>query len=342
MYAWKRKSKGLSELDKFTATTLRGPKRGVYEQLLAAKLISANRSKPLQRIRYISEAAWFAKEKAENLGMELVETLYKVSVALDSVERDKHWDNRYTYFMLYPVPWPFEKTQENFERYVKPWLKSFPNYYSAFVTSVGSYRIFKTRILCSQCKTVLLDIRKEDKPKHEDLIKKKFKVKFENRMLISQEAYDQMKEFVKNVTMPFSYETYEPPSMQRMFFKCPKCEKQIVIWKEVYLGSHRLVYGRMRSQNSPNEAKLELEDYDVLSEGWKWRIFFEASQYLTREGYKQLVNSFVSWADPQITEIEAKISTLITPQTFIDLYKATEEREEAEAEEVGDSLGPRE
>lgn len=128
-----------SELEKFTTLSLRGPKQGVYEQLACLKLLHANRTNPLQRIRMISEAAWFTKPKA--IDMDLVQLLYEVSVALGNASSNQYYPGSYQPSVkIHHIPWPFNTTKENFERYIKPWLKSY-SYYPSFIKVHRSLRV---------------------------------------------------------------------------------------------------------------------------------------------------------------------------------------------------------
>jgi len=50
-------------------------------------------------------------------------------------------------------------------------------------------------------------------------------------------------------------------------------------------------------------------------------------------GSQQVINAFIAYADPLATQIEAKISNVVSPQTYYEYMKKTEKTEEAETED---------
>jgi hypothetical protein len=118
-------------LDKFANAALRGPRKGVYEQLLSGLLIKANQnSDPLMKIQAICEAANLTNEKSQ-LNMDFVDVAFTVSRAFLNTEvisekgKAEHVD----------IPWPFPLTEENFNKYVKPWFTVTCSYYP-FLTAL--------------------------------------------------------------------------------------------------------------------------------------------------------------------------------------------------------------
>ncbi len=67
----------MSNLEKFTASSMRGMRKGIYQQLLASLLIKANKTdNPLTKIGCICEAAYLSRNK-KALDMELIKDLEK-------------------------------------------------------------------------------------------------------------------------------------------------------------------------------------------------------------------------------------------------------------------------
>jgi hypothetical protein len=212
----------MSDLEKFLTSSVRGPKRGVYEQLLLTKLLSANRGDPLKRIRLIGETAWFIdKEKADGLGIDLtlIERIFKVAVSLENTSLQlRHTDGILNPSQTYPITWNFEITEENYKKYIASWYSN-----------------------------QLLD----------------------------------------------HYIDYVIPLNRR------------------------------------SERVIESQSYGMQ--------FFSLSNSLTKVGYSTLVNSFVAWASPIITEIEAKIASTISPQAWSDVFRR-EELAKGGTVQVGDKV----
>ena len=107
----------MSEEDKsladFSSKALRGPKTGAYQQLLSQKLIKSIQTKdPLQKIVLTCEAAYLCKNK-DKLEMDKIEAVFKISNSLINTEVKPDSSIR--------VAWSFPKTEENYNRFFKPW-----------------------------------------------------------------------------------------------------------------------------------------------------------------------------------------------------------------------------
>jgi len=137
--------KSKSQLDSFVSSSIRGPKQAVREQLLCKKLVKANRCNKLQRIIEIAEAAYFAKKMNPKikLDMNLVDVLHKVSYSL-ATPQNVLTDIANTRIKGAPeskqalysetvnvqrITWSFQYTEENFEKYIHPWIIE-PSYIS--------------------------------------------------------------------------------------------------------------------------------------------------------------------------------------------------------------------
>jgi hypothetical protein len=115
------------QFGEFAEKALRGPRRGVYEQLLSGLLIKANStSDQLKKIHVICEAYLFSKTK-EKLDMNLIDVCLTVCESLIQTEIKKKSN-------VVNVAWTFVTSEENWKKYIEPWQKIGLSYY-AFETS---------------------------------------------------------------------------------------------------------------------------------------------------------------------------------------------------------------
>jgi hypothetical protein len=111
-------NKTSKDLEKFTSSSLRGQKQGIYEHSqckLIMKGIDSN--DPLIKISTICEGALLS-EKKKKLDLDLIKTCNDVCVSFQRTFPTK--TSNYEY---YNVAWMFPSTDENYERYIKPWHK---------------------------------------------------------------------------------------------------------------------------------------------------------------------------------------------------------------------------
>lgn len=118
-----------SDLQKFVATALRQPRGGIYEQLLSQFLAQAVLvTDPLKRIKIVCEAALYAQKEREDLAIafEIIEVLNAVANALlnSSSQRIQGIIGE-----VVSVSWGFSPTEENYEKYVRPWFTCLVSYY---------------------------------------------------------------------------------------------------------------------------------------------------------------------------------------------------------------------
>jgi len=121
-----------SQLDRFASSSMRGPKRGIYQQLLAQLLIKANRSNdPLIKISCICEAGLMSRKK-KKLDMKLVHVCYTVCQsfqATEVVQRTYSWLHIKTMVDLAEMAWVFPETEENYKKYIEAWQNTSISYY---------------------------------------------------------------------------------------------------------------------------------------------------------------------------------------------------------------------
>jgi len=123
------------EVEEFVTDALRGPRQGVYGQLLAQLLVKANIiSNPLLKNQAICEAAFYSKKK-EKLDMDLIDICLPVSTSLINTEKNNisAQSNR----DMIRCSWSFKQTEENFKKLIKPWQILDLEYYSIYTRYVN-------------------------------------------------------------------------------------------------------------------------------------------------------------------------------------------------------------
>ena len=114
-----------SDLEKFTSSSLRGLKKGIYEQIQCSLLMKGTQTdKPLTKISTICEAALHSKNK-KSLDMETVNICKDVCRSLQNT-----YPTRKGHHEFVNVSWIFPPSEQNYERYIKPWHKNSMFYYS--------------------------------------------------------------------------------------------------------------------------------------------------------------------------------------------------------------------
>lgn len=104
-----------SGFQEFAATALRLHRRGSYENLLCQHLIMSVNAEPLTKVRLICEASWMVVDLDKiKLDNQLVETIYAVTSSLLNVNPKA---------LFFDIPWAFPITDENYNRYIKPWRR---------------------------------------------------------------------------------------------------------------------------------------------------------------------------------------------------------------------------
>ena len=124
-----------NQLDKFAASSMRGPKRGIYQQLLAQLLIKANRANDsLIKISCICEAALMSRKK-KKLDMKLVHVCYMVCQSFKSSEiRNISYSflHRKEMIDVTRMAWVFPQTEENYRKYIESWQHIQLSYYAYY------------------------------------------------------------------------------------------------------------------------------------------------------------------------------------------------------------------
>lgn len=150
------------QLSEYAAQALRGPKFGIFEQLLCQHLVQATVSAdPLRKIQLIVEAALMVdteKQKPLQIDLERLEVVRTVTEAF--THRSEKSNN--VYDCMVNVRFGFEESEENYNRYVQPWhngghLLHYPTRLAELFSDLGtSYRVF----YCASCHNVVADDQK--------------------------------------------------------------------------------------------------------------------------------------------------------------------------------------
>jgi len=116
------------ELAEFAARTLRAPKGGAFDRLLALHLVMSVTGEPLHSIIHSCRAALsLPEERIKRLGISRgrVQEILTIAMNLTHAKLEKERDVEY-----YSIRWSFEKEgEEAFKRYIEPWLSFVPAFY---------------------------------------------------------------------------------------------------------------------------------------------------------------------------------------------------------------------
>lgn len=106
-------------LEAFTSSSLRGQKRGIYQQLLASLLVKAVKTNdPLEKIQALCEAAYTCRIQ-DKLDMDLVDVCYEVCQSFINSKTTKRYGCTYVH-----ISWSFNLSkEENYKKYIEPWKK---------------------------------------------------------------------------------------------------------------------------------------------------------------------------------------------------------------------------
>lgn len=186
-------------LARFTAQALRPPKqRGVYERIVAQRLVLSTSATPLKAVQLVTRAALMVpQEDLEELEIDrsLVDVLNTVANSLLNVSKTHTRDDFRTH-VICKIGWPFTENEENFDKYIKPWRKGMLKHYPSmlrkkhdFSSYNGEYFFDATNwALClSGYNQLVSSFTRWAQPKVEEMTRKL-------SSLIDPETYDSMLE----------------------------------------------------------------------------------------------------------------------------------------------------
>jgi DNA-directed RNA polymerase subunit RPC12/RpoP len=301
-------------------------------QMIMLKLLQANRLDNLRRTNKIAALAYFIEPDSKDLNIDynIVEKIYTLSNAFVTTKKELHY-YQYWRYPIYPIPWRFHIKTETYKKYIDPWMQTY-HYYTAFCHNYESLLHKETWVYCPYCKETILVMNQTTRENAIRHVKDQFKksLKEAKKVLIDKEELKKREE-------KHSLEgiRYEPPSWEASCIECPKCKDKIILSFKFFKGSNHKDYDPVKS---PKLAKKEIlvenkKYYDPVIEAKKFR---EESHYLTQKGYSQLVNSFLEWTEPYVSNIEFEILKLVDPDTlqkYLDLEFKTKKEETGEEEQ---------
>jgi len=128
-----------SPFQEFASQALRLTRKGSFEQLLAQHLIQSISMDPLNKVRLVLEAAFMIPKGKIEFDFELAETIYLTALGFLNTKVQSDYIS---------IAWGFTLTQENYDRFIKPWHKGIG---LSFVASCQS-EVEKKREILNQTK----------------------------------------------------------------------------------------------------------------------------------------------------------------------------------------------
>ncbi|MFH1327662.1 MAG: hypothetical protein ABIH76_02230 [Candidatus Bathyarchaeota archaeon] len=114
----------MSDLEKFTSSSMRGQKKGIYEHSQCKLIIKAiDSNDPLVKIYAICEAAQLS-EKKDKLDLDTIKICNDVCVSLQNTFPTKTKSGEY-----YNIAWMFPPSEETYDKYIMPWHKTSLEFY---------------------------------------------------------------------------------------------------------------------------------------------------------------------------------------------------------------------
>jgi hypothetical protein len=120
----------------FVLSATRAPRQGAYEQLLSQFLAQAVIcTDPLKRVKVVCEAALMIPESERTdltIDYDKIDVLNRVTNALLYCSTTKRYFCNGSYDVAF-VSWGFHHSEENFNKYIAPWIKNGPTYWPQFM-----------------------------------------------------------------------------------------------------------------------------------------------------------------------------------------------------------------
>jgi len=160
------------DLKKTAQAILRHPRKGALEQFASMKLVKSLYSDPLKKILLTIETAFLLEPK--DVDREKLQSWYEVATSLKNVVKFTFKTNigwkTYTDRVMYSVPWIFRRIRSNYDTYIRPWFGGTVYYYPDALKV--HYTRF-TRVICSQCDSVLFEIPAVNEGEVDERLKKR-------------------------------------------------------------------------------------------------------------------------------------------------------------------------
>jgi len=259
-------------------------------------------------IHHVTSAAMHLEPKeAPKLNLELMKGIFLVNECLSHPHIQKQPLNYYprtgwTYRHIYKLVWGFPATEENFDKYVKPWYNRL-EYFRQYMKFPSFPTVYQLIVACPKCGCALFNESESDIQTTGTIITKilgKYGKQKTRIVTVDNPAWNVETGFVGNPLMK--------AKVKYWVLTCPGCKKQI------------------------DQKKLSVKKEQVARENPKWVYFFTASQFLTELGSQELWRSFVGWAYPQVMKAKAVLSKFVTPQLLKEISESLSGKHSKEKE----------
>ncbi len=243
------------QLTDFAASALRGPKFGIFEQLICQHLVQATvTADSLRKIQLVCDAALMLepdKQKALGVDMEKLEIVKAVN---DAFQRRVATSLKQYARPIVSVEFGFPDSEENYTKYVGPWWTGeMPNIYATQMNNrLGKiYTVYR----CTQCRNRVADSIKGRTGYTED--------------------------------------------------KCCK-----------FCGAD-LHYSAM---TNPQPLYIN-HNFKPQEDAPYWELFFEYCFALKEDGYINLKNHFLKWANPFAMDLMRRLTHAVRPEIYNEIAR---------------------
>lgn len=295
----------------FASAALRGPRKGTKQTLIAHHLVAATFAIDQSKVFYhvCSAAMHVRPEEIKKLDLELMKNIFTVNQAVTKAKLTKapleyFYGSGWTYREVYSILWSFEKTKENFDKYIAPWQKVGFSYWGNYLEDKTSREkiVYAT---CKECRTKILRIRNAELDKEGKTIQTVMmeNPEFHVKRLMQKVDYNR----------PLGHAHY---TAEEKGLVCPKCGAE----------DNAISFERA--------VEPVKEDYFIF--------FFKSTYYLMPIGYETIKQCFEDWAHPIVMDAKALLSDFVTSDVLKEAIDTFRKQASGEFEESASAVDPRE
>jgi len=144
------------KLAETVTSAIRGPKYGIFEQLICQRLIQATvTTDPLRNVQLIAETVLMIDpEMQKKLELDMAKTEI-VKLVCDALQHRTTINLIDRLRPLVTVKWGFPKTEENFKKFVEPWNNTGHSYYPDQIQS--EHGVQYKYWVCANCRNAVAD-----------------------------------------------------------------------------------------------------------------------------------------------------------------------------------------